>query len=123
MVFFLHTILPYFSFSVTLYNRSRPLLQNLSACNTLSIWTNQSRGSEKKGRMNFVSRKIYLYNVTIGLYGLDPWERYLFNIFSILLLLFICYVGTRWATELYSSHIKPNLMIGGNFGPAANISY
>ncbi|KAJ0617766.1 putative small subunit of serine palmitoyltransferase [Helianthus annuus] len=29
--------------------------------------------------MNWVQRKIYLYNVTFGLYMLDAWERYLFN--------------------------------------------
>ncbi|KAF3328831.1 hypothetical protein FCM35_KLT05909 [Carex littledalei] len=29
--------------------------------------------------MNWVSRKIHLYNVTMGLYMLDWWERYLFN--------------------------------------------
>ncbi|KAJ0785516.1 putative small subunit of serine palmitoyltransferase [Helianthus annuus] len=30
--------------------------------------------------MNWVQRKIYLYNVTFGLYMLDAWERYLFSI-------------------------------------------
>ncbi|KAJ0970482.1 hypothetical protein J5N97_023359 [Dioscorea zingiberensis] len=30
--------------------------------------------------MNFLSRKIYLYNVTMGLYMLDWWERCLFSI-------------------------------------------
>lgn len=30
--------------------------------------------------MNWVQRKIYLYNVTFGLYMLDWWERYLFSI-------------------------------------------
>ncbi|KAL0907375.1 hypothetical protein M5K25_021781 [Dendrobium thyrsiflorum] len=73
--------------------------------------------------MNFVSRKIHLYNVTMGLYMLDWWERYLFNILIIVLLWFICYNGTRSASLLYNSHIKPNLMIGGNFAPAGNISY
>nr|CAB3485150.1 unnamed protein product [Digitaria exilis] len=28
--------------------------------------------------MNWIGRKIHLYNVTIGLYMLDWWERYLF---------------------------------------------
>ncbi|KAF9690019.1 hypothetical protein SADUNF_Sadunf01G0152400 [Salix dunnii] len=28
--------------------------------------------------MNWVQRKIYLYNVTFGLFMLDWWERYLF---------------------------------------------
>ena len=30
--------------------------------------------------MNWVQRKIYLYNVTFGLYMLDWWERFLFSI-------------------------------------------
>ncbi|GMP31717.1 hypothetical protein CsSME_00005813 [Camellia sinensis var. sinensis] len=30
--------------------------------------------------MNWVQRKIYLYNVTFGLYMLDWWERCLFSI-------------------------------------------
>lgn len=45
--------------------------------------------------MNWIQRKIYLYNVTFGLYMLDWWERYLFSIlycfpFSNLLGCFIC---------------------------------
>ncbi|KAJ0089635.1 hypothetical protein Patl1_14280 [Pistacia atlantica] len=34
---------------------------------------------EVKRAMNWVQRKIYLYNVTFGLYMLDWWERYLFR--------------------------------------------
>lgn len=30
--------------------------------------------------MNWLQRKIYLYNVTFGLYMLDWWERCLFSI-------------------------------------------
>uniref|UniRef100_A0A453CHU3 Uncharacterized protein n=1 Tax=Aegilops tauschii subsp. strangulata TaxID=200361 RepID=A0A453CHU3_AEGTS len=30
--------------------------------------------------MNWIGRKIHLYNVNIGLYMLDWWERYLFSI-------------------------------------------
>ncbi|MBA0555943.1 hypothetical protein Golob_026088 [Gossypium lobatum] len=37
------------------------------------------------GDMNWVQRKIYLYNVTFGLYMLDWWERYLFSILFYLL--------------------------------------
>ncbi|CAN1835725.1 hypothetical protein LINPERHAP1_LOCUS34522 [Linum perenne] len=29
--------------------------------------------------MNWIQKKIYLYNVTFGLYMLDSWERYLFT--------------------------------------------
>ncbi|KAF8702728.1 hypothetical protein HU200_032556 [Digitaria exilis] len=32
--------------------------------------------------MNWIGRKIHLYNVTIGLYMLDWWERYLFSILT-----------------------------------------
>ncbi|RZC59594.1 hypothetical protein C5167_006897 [Papaver somniferum] len=53
--------------------------------------------------MNFVQRKIYLYNVTFGLYMLEWWERYLFNILIIVLLWFICYNGSRSAAEFYKS--------------------
>ncbi|KAL3630313.1 hypothetical protein CASFOL_023297 [Castilleja foliolosa] len=34
--------------------------------------------------MNWVQRKIYLYNVTFGLYMLDWWERFLFSLFYFL---------------------------------------
>lgn len=34
--------------------------------------------------MNWLQRKIYLYNVTFGLYMLDWWERYLFSILDAL---------------------------------------
>ncbi|PKA46440.1 hypothetical protein AXF42_Ash012572 [Apostasia shenzhenica] len=51
--------------------------------------------------MNWVSRKIHLYNVTMGLYMLDWWERYLLNIIILVLLWFIFYNGSRMAAELY----------------------
>jgi hypothetical protein len=35
----------------------------------------------------WVKRKIFLYNVTTGLYMLDWWERYLFSILFLILLL------------------------------------
>ncbi|XP_026377194.1 uncharacterized protein LOC113281201 [Papaver somniferum] len=54
--------------------------------------------------MNFVQRKIYLYNVTFGLYMLEWWERYLFNILIIVLLWFICYNGSRSAAEFYKRY-------------------
>ncbi|KAH7843301.1 hypothetical protein Vadar_014969 [Vaccinium darrowii] len=49
--------------------------------------------------MNWVQRKIYLYNVTFGLYMLDWWERCLFNILVIVLTWFVCYNGVRSANE------------------------
>ena len=41
-------------------------------------------GSKQKQRageeMSWIGRKLFLYNVTIGLYAMDWWERYLFSI-------------------------------------------
>jgi hypothetical protein len=39
----------------------------------------QSAGGEK----SWIGRKLFLYNVTVGLYAMDPWERYLFSILLI----------------------------------------
>ncbi|GMY17626.1 sulfite exporter TauE/SafE family protein 3-like [Fagus crenata] len=50
--------------------------------------------------MNWIQRKIYLYNVTFGLYMLDWWERYLFNTLVIVLMWFILYNGSRYVTEI-----------------------
>nr|XP_025885024.1 uncharacterized protein LOC104645968 isoform X2 [Solanum lycopersicum] len=55
--------------------------------------------------MNWVQRKIYLYNVTFGLYMLDWWERCLFNILVLVLLWFMCYNGFRFASELFNSEL------------------
>ncbi|XP_039043316.1 uncharacterized protein LOC120182396 isoform X1 [Hibiscus syriacus] len=49
--------------------------------------------------MNWVQRKIYLYNVTFGLYMLDWWERYLFNTLVIVLMWFVFYNSSRYVTE------------------------
>ncbi|KAJ6944944.1 hypothetical protein NC651_000087 [Populus alba x Populus x berolinensis] len=49
--------------------------------------------------MNWVQRKIYLYNVTFGLFMLDWWERCLFNILVIVLMWFIFYNGSRYVTD------------------------
>ncbi|MQL80218.1 hypothetical protein Taro_012677 [Colocasia esculenta] len=70
--------------------------------------------------MNWISRKIHLYNVTMGLYMLDWWERYLFSILSIfsalgswrpseyilivVLLWFICYNTWRYATDFFNGY-------------------
>ncbi|VVA90198.1 unnamed protein product [Arabis nemorensis] len=53
--------------------------------------------------MNWVQRKIYLYNVTFGLYMLDWWERYLFNALVAVLMWFVMYNGTRYFSELFKS--------------------
>ncbi|PIN01851.1 hypothetical protein CDL12_25632 [Handroanthus impetiginosus] len=49
--------------------------------------------------MNWVQRKIYLYNVTFGLYMLDWWERLLCNTLVVVLMWFVCYNGFRSASE------------------------
>ncbi|ONM21071.1 hypothetical protein ZEAMMB73_Zm00001d005425 [Zea mays] len=51
----------------------------------------QSAGGEK----SWIGRKLFLYNVTVGLYAMDPWERYLFNSIVLVLLWFICYTTTK----------------------------
>ncbi|KAK1317775.1 hypothetical protein QJS10_CPA05g01186 [Acorus calamus] len=52
--------------------------------------------------MNWISRKIHLYNVTMGLYMLDWWERYLFNVLVVVLLWFVCYNGPRSVVNFYT---------------------
>ncbi|KAL4603380.1 hypothetical protein ACB092_10G120200 [Castanea dentata] len=61
--------------------------------------------------MNWIQRKIYLYNVTFGLYMLDWWERYLFNTLVIVLMWFVLYNGSRYVTEIckrWGWHIEPD---------------
>ncbi|XP_021727562.1 uncharacterized protein LOC110694700 [Chenopodium quinoa] len=55
--------------------------------------------------MNWVQRKIYLYNVTFGLYMLDWWERYLFNTLIIVLMWFIFYNGLRQVSEFWNRYL------------------
>ncbi|XP_020115199.1 uncharacterized protein LOC109729008 isoform X1 [Ananas comosus] len=68
--------------------------------------------------MNWISRKIHLYNVTMGLYMLDWWERYLFNILILVLLWFIFYNGSRSASEFYNRCILLSL---SNYRPTMRI--
>nr|XP_009794026.1 PREDICTED: uncharacterized protein LOC104240832 [Nicotiana sylvestris] len=51
--------------------------------------------------MNWVQRKVYVYNVTFGLYMLDLWERCLFNTLVLVLLWFISYNGLRCASDFF----------------------
>ncbi|XP_062183574.1 uncharacterized protein LOC133887641 [Phragmites australis] len=60
--------------------------------------------------MNWIGRKIHLYNVTIGLYMLDWWERYLFNILMICLFWYIL----RYLLGFFQSNLK-TLFQGGNY--------
>ncbi|XP_073296922.1 uncharacterized protein [Primulina huaijiensis] len=54
--------------------------------------------------MNWVQRKIYLYNVTFGLYMLDWWERLLFNAVLLVLMWFVCLNGAHHISEIYRSY-------------------
>ncbi|XP_045797336.1 uncharacterized protein LOC123891503 isoform X3 [Trifolium pratense] len=47
--------------------------------------------------MNWVQRKVHLYNVTFGLYMLDWWERCSFNILVIVLMCFV----VRYITQFF----------------------
>ncbi|XP_016560592.1 uncharacterized protein LOC107859938 isoform X2 [Capsicum annuum] len=51
--------------------------------------------------MKWIQRKIYLYNVTFGLYMLDWWERYLFNTLVLVLLWFICLNASKYASQIF----------------------
>ncbi|KAK7368544.1 hypothetical protein VNO80_10571 [Phaseolus coccineus] len=52
--------------------------------------------SQAEEEMNWIQRKIYLYNVTFGLYMLDWWERCTFNILVIVLMCFVLRYVTRF---------------------------
>ncbi|KAJ6792510.1 Uncharacterized protein M6B38_238005 [Iris pallida] len=71
--------------------------------------------------MNWISRRIHLYNVTMGLYMLDWWERYVFNILMLVLLWFIFYNGSRSASEFIIKYVKPKLLAGGNLGTGRDV--
>jgi hypothetical protein len=43
-----------------------------------------TKGRGGGGEMSWIGRKLFLYNVTIGLYAMDWWERYLFSILHFL---------------------------------------
>ncbi|XP_058731152.1 uncharacterized protein LOC131602942 [Vicia villosa] len=53
------------------------------------------------GSMNWVQRKIHLYNVTFGLYMLDWWERCTFNILVIVLMCFV----VRYITQFVKRYV------------------
>ncbi|KAG7016096.1 hypothetical protein SDJN02_21200, partial [Cucurbita argyrosperma subsp. argyrosperma] len=54
--------------------------------------------------MNWIQRKVYLYNVTFGLYMLDWWERILFNTLVVVLMWFMFYNGSRYVNDLYKRY-------------------
>ncbi|KAG0542725.1 hypothetical protein BDA96_02G129100 [Sorghum bicolor] len=73
-------------------------------------------GSKQKQRageeMSWISRKLFLYNVTIGLYVMDWWERYLFNSIVLILLWLICYSTTKSMWQAFDNHLKSNMQLG-----------
>ncbi|KAL1202099.1 hypothetical protein V5N11_015039 [Cardamine amara subsp. amara] len=75
-------------------------IENLPAVQYICI-TSLFEFTGNRSDMNWVQRKIYLYNVTFGLYMLDWWERYLFNALVIVLMWFVMYNGTRYFSELF----------------------
>ncbi|KAG5375680.1 hypothetical protein IGI04_040276 [Brassica rapa subsp. trilocularis] len=81
----------------------RLLISNLLGAFCYMICITFLRGSGSD--MNWVQRKIYLYNVTFGLYMLDWWERYLFNGLVVVLMWFVAYNGTRYFSELFKRHL------------------
>ncbi|KAJ4701898.1 Protein of unknown function (DUF3317) [Melia azedarach] len=76
----------------------------LSLRTLILLWTSISRSLGYRA-MNWIQRKIYLYNVTFGLFMLDWWERYLFNILVIVLMWFIFYNGSRYVTDFFQRHL------------------
>ncbi|CDP02818.1 unnamed protein product [Coffea canephora] len=70
--------------------------------------------------MNWFQRKIYLYNVTFGLYMLDWWERCLFNILVVVLMWFVFYNGFRYFAEFCRRELLCNTGIARTFSTSCN---
>ncbi|KAL3604538.1 hypothetical protein D5086_005397 [Populus alba] len=69
--------------------------------------------------MNWVQRKIYLYNVTFGLFMLDWWERCLFNRIQVCESLnFGRYSGDRLDVVHLLQWIADQMMHHSGLGPA-----
>ncbi|CAN6165990.1 unnamed protein product [Urochloa humidicola] len=68
--------------------------------------TTKQRGGEE---MSWISRKLFLYNVTFGLYVMDWWERYLFNIIVLILLWLFCYNTTKSMWQVFDNHLKSSV--------------
>ncbi|CAI0436190.1 unnamed protein product [Linum tenue] len=61
--------------------------------------------------MNWIQRKIYLYNVTFGLFMLDWWERCLFNTLMLVLIWFIVRYITDFCSRIpsqFSAYHSPS---------------
>ncbi|CAA6671265.1 unnamed protein product [Spirodela intermedia] len=51
--------------------------------------------------MSWLRHKLYRYEVTIGLYGLEWWERYIFNTMVLMLLWFTCSKMLKTSAHVY----------------------
>ncbi|TKW31751.1 hypothetical protein SEVIR_2G126500v4 [Setaria viridis] len=71
--------------------------------------TKRQRGGEE---MSWISRKLFLYNVTVGLYVMDWWERYLFNSIVLILLWLFCYNTTKSMWQAFDNHLKSSVELG-----------
>ncbi|KAF2922608.1 hypothetical protein DAI22_07g126700 [Oryza sativa Japonica Group] len=71
--------------------------------------------------MSWMGRKLFLYNVTVGLYVMDWWERYLFNSIVLTLLSFIFYGATRSMWLALVNHLKSGILLpsSGNYSMVA----
>ncbi|KAF8692632.1 hypothetical protein HU200_039451 [Digitaria exilis] len=72
--------------------------------------TTKQRGGVEE--MSWISRKLFLYNVTIGLYVLDWWERYLFNSIVLILLWLFCYSTAKSMWQAFDNHLKISMELG-----------
>ncbi|CAK8578323.1 unnamed protein product [Lathyrus sativus] len=68
---------------------------------TVRAYGSSSLSPTSCGSMNWVQRKIHLYNVTFGLYMLDWWERCTFNILVIVLMCFV----VRYITQFVKRYV------------------
>jgi hypothetical protein len=69
------------------------------------IWRQQHHGFSDRV-VAWVKRKIFLYNVTTGLYMLDWWERYLFSILFLIFLLPYLLLSTALFCSLQLPQVK-----------------
>jgi hypothetical protein len=69
------------------------------------IWRQQHHGFSDRV-VAWVKRKIFLYNVTTGLYMLDWWERYLFSILFLIFLLPYLLLSTALFCSLQLPPVK-----------------
>ena len=62
--------------------------------------------------------KIFQYNITFGLYMLDPWERWVFNIAALVTVSLLVYSVGRQAQWVWD-YLGAAGHGGGGLGPAA----